>query len=254
MPVFHMLPDEAKTIADYLSTVSRRRAGAYDASFTPAEAARPGALSPARLCRVPPARTDGRVCRTRALDDRPAAEARMDRGLADGADRYKPGTLQPDYGFSGADARALTAYLSSLGRSGSRMRAREARDDTPRLAMSVVRRACASRADGAAPAARRPSAPRPTRCSTRFAPRNAAADLLTYTESQGKHLFDALLRDVPWRRRAGDGQNASNLTPAAARHDRARRTRPTRPLTQQASSPRGVPRWQSPLSPSGGAV
>lgn len=31
---------------------------------------------------------------------------------------YRPGTLQPDYGLSSADARALTAYLSSLGRSG----------------------------------------------------------------------------------------------------------------------------------------
>ena len=29
---------------------------------------------------------------------------------------YKPDTLQPDYGLSSADARALTAYLSSLGR------------------------------------------------------------------------------------------------------------------------------------------
>jgi len=29
--------------------------------------------------------------------------------------KYKPGTLQPDYGLSSADARALTAYLSSLG-------------------------------------------------------------------------------------------------------------------------------------------
>jgi cytochrome c1 len=28
---------------------------------------------------------------------------------------YKPGTLQPDYGLSAADARALTAYLTSLG-------------------------------------------------------------------------------------------------------------------------------------------
>jgi len=28
---------------------------------------------------------------------------------------YKPGTLQPDYGLSRTDARALTAYLSSLG-------------------------------------------------------------------------------------------------------------------------------------------
>ena len=31
---------------------------------------------------------------------------------------YRPGTLQPDYGLSSADARALTAYLSGLGRSG----------------------------------------------------------------------------------------------------------------------------------------
>ena len=29
---------------------------------------------------------------------------------------YKPGTLQPDYNLSSADARALTAYLSGLGR------------------------------------------------------------------------------------------------------------------------------------------
>ncbi len=32
--------------------------------------------------------------------------------------RYKPSTLQPDYGLSAGDARALAAYLSSPGTGG----------------------------------------------------------------------------------------------------------------------------------------
>jgi len=47
-------------------------------------------------------------------------------------EKYKPGTLQPDYGLSATDVRALTAYLSGLGRethtgSGSQPGSREPR-------------------------------------------------------------------------------------------------------------------------------
>jgi cytochrome c2 len=118
MPVFHMQQDEAKAIADYFATVflddSLER---YDANFTEAETRR-GQQRYERLgCRSchqlgtaggyvgPELSTTG----TRLKPGWIAAWLSAPK-------TYKPGTLQPDYGLSSADIRALTAYLSSLGR------------------------------------------------------------------------------------------------------------------------------------------
>jgi cytochrome c551/c552 len=125
MPVFHMLPDEAKTIADYLSTVFLDDSfDRYDVGFTSAETRRGQELYGQLGCQAchqlgtkggyvgPELSTTG---------------ARLKPGwiaawLAT-PQTYKPGTLQPDYGLSVADARALTAYLTSLGRNdGARAR------------------------------------------------------------------------------------------------------------------------------------
>ena len=119
MPVFHMGPDEAKTIADYLSTVFLDDSlDRYDSNFTAAEAHRGQVLYGQLGCEAchqlgtkggyvgPELSTTG---------------ARLKPGWITAwlvtPQLYKPGTLQPDYGLSSADARALTAYLSSFGRS-----------------------------------------------------------------------------------------------------------------------------------------
>ena len=113
-----MLPDEAKTIADYLSTVFLDdRVEQYDTNFTSAEARRGQELYGQLGCQAchqlgtkggyvgPELSTTG---------------ARLKPGWIAAwlltPQTYKPGTLQPDYSLSSADARALTAYLNSLGR------------------------------------------------------------------------------------------------------------------------------------------
>ena len=125
MPVFHMLPDEARTIADYLSTVFLDDSlDRYDTSFTPEDMRRGEQLYRQLGCQAchqlgtqggyigPELSASG----TRLKPGWIAAWLSMPR-------KYKPDTLQPDYGLSSADVRALTAYLASLGRSdGARTR------------------------------------------------------------------------------------------------------------------------------------
>ena len=118
MPVFHMLPDEAKTIADHLSTVFLDdRVEQYDTHFTPAEARRGQELYLQLGCQA---------CHQLGTKggyvgpELSATGARLKPGWTAAwlstPQTYKPGTLQPDYGLSSADARALTAYLDGLGR------------------------------------------------------------------------------------------------------------------------------------------
>jgi mono/diheme cytochrome c family protein len=118
MPVFHMLPDEAKTIADYLSTVFLDdRVEQYDTNFTSAEARRGQELYGRLGCQA---------CHQLGAKggyvgpELSATGARLKPGWIAAwlltPQTYKPGTLQPDYSLSSADARALTAYLNSLGR------------------------------------------------------------------------------------------------------------------------------------------
>jgi mono/diheme cytochrome c family protein len=118
MPVFHMLPDEAKTIADYLSTVFLDdRLDAYDIRFSPDEARRGQQLYVQLGCEgCHQLGTKGGY----VGPELSGSGARLKPGwiaawLATPG-KYKPGTLQPDYGLSAADVRALTAYLSGLGR------------------------------------------------------------------------------------------------------------------------------------------
>ena len=122
MPVFHMLPGEASTIADYFATVflddSMER---YDSSFTPAEVGRGqelyGQLG-CQACHQLGAR-GGYVGPELSMSGARLKPGWIAAWLASPG-KYKPGTLQPDYGLSSTDARALTAYLSSLGRRTSR--------------------------------------------------------------------------------------------------------------------------------------
>jgi mono/diheme cytochrome c family protein len=117
MPVFHMLPEEARTIADYAATTFLDdELDKYDTHFTPAEVGG-GALLYRQLGCV--------GCHQLNMQggyvgpDLSKTGERLRPGwiaawlLA--PNLYKPGTLQPDYGLSAADTRALTAYLSSLG-------------------------------------------------------------------------------------------------------------------------------------------
>jgi mono/diheme cytochrome c family protein len=117
MPVFHMLPEEARTFADYAAaTFVDDKLDAYDTHFTPAEVGRGGQLYRQLGCVG---------CHQLDLQggyvgpDLSNTGKRLRPGwtaawlLAPG--REKPGSLHPDYGLSSADARALTAYLSSLG-------------------------------------------------------------------------------------------------------------------------------------------
>jgi cytochrome c2 len=119
MPVFHMLPDEARSIADYLSAVFLDDSlDQYDTAFTPAETRRGQQLYAQLGCQA---------CHQLGTQggyvgpELSASGTRLKPGWIAAwlskPETYKPDTLQPDYGFSSADARALTAYLSSLGRS-----------------------------------------------------------------------------------------------------------------------------------------
>jgi len=117
MPVFHMLPDEAATIADYFSTVFLDdRLDAYDTTFTAADVRRGENLYGQLGCQA---------CHQLGTaggyvgPELSGTGARLKPGWIaawlSAPQLYKPGTLQPDYGLSAADARALTAYLASLG-------------------------------------------------------------------------------------------------------------------------------------------
>jgi mono/diheme cytochrome c family protein len=116
MPVFHMLPDEAKTIADYFATVFLDDGlERYDASSTSADVSRGRGLYEQLGCVG---------CHQMGLTGGyvgPELSQSGDRlkpgwiaAFLTSPNRYRPGTLQPDYGLSNADARALTAYVSSL--------------------------------------------------------------------------------------------------------------------------------------------
>jgi nitric oxide reductase subunit C len=117
MPVFHMLPDEAATIADYMSTVLLDDTlDRYDADFTPAEVRRGEQLYSQFGCVAchqmgPGGGYVGPELSSAGNRLRPGWIA----AWLSNPERYKPGTLQPDYGLGAADARALTAYLSTLG-------------------------------------------------------------------------------------------------------------------------------------------
>jgi mono/diheme cytochrome c family protein len=118
MPVFHMLPSEASTIADYLATVFLDEdMERYDSNFTPVEVGRGRELYAqlgCQACHQLGARGGyvGPELSTTGTRLKPGWIA----AWLTSPGRYKPGTLQPDYGLSTADARALTAYLTSLGR------------------------------------------------------------------------------------------------------------------------------------------
>lgn len=117
MPVFHMLPAEAKTIADYFSMVFLDdRLDRYDARFTAGDMQRGRELYGQLGCAAchqlgtkggyvgPELSNTGERLRPGWID-----------AFLKTPERYKPDTLQPDYGLSDADSHALTAYLSSLG-------------------------------------------------------------------------------------------------------------------------------------------
>jgi mono/diheme cytochrome c family protein len=117
MPVFHMLPEEARTIADYAATVFvDDTLDSYDTRFTLPEVGRGQQLYRQLGC-VGCHQLDlkggyvGPDLSTAGKRLRPGWTAAWLLAPA----RQKPGTLQPDYGLSAADARALSAYLSSLG-------------------------------------------------------------------------------------------------------------------------------------------
>ncbi len=121
MPVFHMPLDEANVFADYLSTVFLDdNLEKYDANFTAAETRHGQELYGQLGCGAchQLGTTGGYVGPELSTTGSRLKPGWIAAWLTTPA-AYQPGTLQPDYGLSSADARALTAYLSSLGRSGS---------------------------------------------------------------------------------------------------------------------------------------
>lgn len=119
MPVFHMTPDEAKTIADFLSTVFvddavDRREGRSD----PADGARGQVrfreLGCAGCHQV--GLQGGYVGPDLSNTGRRLRAGWVSTWLSN-PQRQKPGTLDPNYGLSETDVRSLTAYLMSLGTS-----------------------------------------------------------------------------------------------------------------------------------------
>ncbi len=121
MPVFHMLPEEARTTADYASLVFLDDPlDGYDARFTPADVQRGQDLYSRLGCvGCHQVGTNGGY----VGPDLSNSQRRLRPGWVAAwlrfPERYKPGTLQPDYGLSAADARALTAYVCSLGAGGA---------------------------------------------------------------------------------------------------------------------------------------
>jgi len=128
MPVFHMLPEEASVIADYAAaTFLDDDLDRYDSRFTLGEA-RGGEQLYRQLGCV--------GCHQLNMQggyvgpDLSNTGKRLRPGWTaawlTAPQRHKPGTLQPDYGLSPADARALTAYLSSRVGGGTAFPARSA--------------------------------------------------------------------------------------------------------------------------------
>jgi mono/diheme cytochrome c family protein len=117
MPVFHMLKQEAETIAEYAATVFLDdQLDDYDSRFTPDEVSR-GAQLYRQLGCVGCHQLD--LAGGYVGPDLSNAGKRLRPGWVaawlSAPERYKPGTLQPDYGLSAPDARSLTAFLSTLG-------------------------------------------------------------------------------------------------------------------------------------------
>jgi len=124
MPVFHMLPEEARTIADYVgSTFLDDDLDRYDTRFTPAEVQRGEQLYGQLGCvGCHQLKLQGGYVGPDLSDTGRRLRPGWTAAWLQAPGRYKPGTLQPDYGLSTADARALTAYLSGLRVSASRTR------------------------------------------------------------------------------------------------------------------------------------
>ena len=89
---------------------------------------------------------------------------------------------------------------------------------------------CVVLARGGLPSQGGPAGRRPTRCSTRSAPRSATAGLHLRREP-GQAPLRAVLRDLPWRRRQRRRPERVEPEPAAAGHDRVEEPRATRPTS-----------------------
>ena len=120
MPVFHMRPDDAKVIADYFATVFLDdKLDQYDTHFSASEARRGEELYGQLGCRAcHQLGTTGGYVGPELSTTGARLKAGWIAAWLSSPQTYKPDTLQPDYGLSSADARALTAYLSSLGYAG----------------------------------------------------------------------------------------------------------------------------------------
>jgi cytochrome c2 len=122
MPHFHMLPEEAKTIADYAAAVFLDdELDRYAARFTAADVHRGEGLYQQLGCvGCHQLNMEGGYVGPDLSNTGKRLRPGWIAAWLQAPKRYKPGTLQPDYGLSTADARALTAYLSTLGVSSAR--------------------------------------------------------------------------------------------------------------------------------------
>lgn len=117
MPVFHMLPEEARALADYAAaTFLDDDLDSYDIRFTLAEARRGEQLYRQLGCvGCHQLNMQGGYVGPDLSNTGKRLRPGWTAAWLMAPQRHKPGTLQPDYGLSTADARALTAYLSGLG-------------------------------------------------------------------------------------------------------------------------------------------
>ncbi len=121
MPMFHMLPEEATAIADYASTVFLDDSlDRYDSRFTAAEVRRGqdlfGSLGCIGCHQI--GTTGGYVGPDLSNTGKRLKPGWIAAWLTD-PQRAKPGTIQPNYGLSQADVRALTAFLAQIGTAAS---------------------------------------------------------------------------------------------------------------------------------------
>jgi hypothetical protein len=116
MPVFHMTAGEAKTIADYFANVFVDDAvERYDAHFTAVDVRRGQELYEQLGCRgCHQLGTKGGYVGPELSGTGTRLKPGWIAAWLLQPQSFKPDTLQPDYRLSAADARALTAYLSSL--------------------------------------------------------------------------------------------------------------------------------------------
>lgn len=121
MPNFKMTPDEARALADYLSTVFVDDALEQSVPTEPAAARRGERLFSdlgCRGCHIVGGR-GGYVGPDLSETGRRLKPGWIAAWLSDPR-KWKPATLQPDYGLEPDDVRALTAYLMTLSAGGSR--------------------------------------------------------------------------------------------------------------------------------------